>query len=67
MLWCDASSTYYISIEIVVCLQSVMYVFRELLEVSAEVSHLGLKLEGCVTNANYSVKKSVFLLFINRK
>ena len=39
---------------------------RELLPVSCENSKLGFKMEGFITNANYSVKKLQFLLFINR-
>ena len=39
---------------------------RELLPVSSENTRLGFKMEGFVTNANYSVKKLQFLLFINR-
>ena len=34
---------------------------------SCENSKLGFKMDGLVTNANYSVKKLQFLLFINRK
>ena len=47
-----------------------MYVFtlfRELLEVESEDTRLQYKLRGYVTNANYSMKKSIFLLFINRE
>ena len=33
---------------------------------SSENAKLGFKMEGFVTNANYSVKKLQFLLFINR-
>ena len=33
---------------------------------SSENTKLGFKMEGFVTNANYSVKKLQFLLFINR-
>lgn len=40
---------------------------RELLCVSCETKELGFKMEGQITNANYSVKKLQFLLFINRK
>ena len=40
---------------------------RELLCVSCENKELGFKMEGQITNANYSVKKLQFLLFINRK
>ena len=40
---------------------------REILSVSCEDAKLGLKMNGYVTNANYSVKKFLFLLFINRK
>ena len=43
------------------------HVSRELLSISCEDQKLGFKLEGHVTNANYSVKKLRFLLFINRK
>lgn len=41
--------------------------FRELLPVSCENVRLGFKMNGYVTNANYSVKKLQFLLFINRE
>ena len=40
---------------------------REILAVSCENKELGFKMEGQITNANYSVKKLQFLLFINRK
>lgn len=40
---------------------------RELLSVSCENKELGFKMEGQITNANYSVKKLQFLLFINRE
>lgn len=40
---------------------------RELIEVGCEDANLAFKMKGYITNANYSVKKSVFLLFINRK
>lgn len=40
---------------------------REILCVSCENKQLGFKMEGQITNANYSVKKLQFLLFINRK
>ena len=40
---------------------------RELLSVSCENKELGFKMDGHVTNANYSVKKFQFLLFINRE
>ncbi len=42
-------------------------VCHELLEVACEDKRLGFKLRGYVSNANYSVKKFVFLLFINRE
>ena len=44
-----------------------VYIFRELLEVSQEDPKLSYKLHGFVSNANYSMKKGTFLLFINRK
>ena len=40
---------------------------RELLPVACENAKLGFKMDGFVTNANYSVKKLIFLLFINRE
>lgn len=40
---------------------------RELQEVQAEDEALKFKLRGYVTNANYSTKKIVFLLFINHR
>jgi len=42
-------------------------VSRELLDVTKEDSKLGFKLKALVSNANYSVKKSIFLLFINHR
>ena len=42
-------------------------VCRELLEVASEDKRLGFKLQGYISNANYSVKKFIFLLFINRE
>jgi len=38
---------------------------RELLEVRLEDGRLGLEVAGLVSNANYNVKRAVFLLFIN--
>uniref|UniRef100_A0A8B9TNI8 MutL homolog 1 n=1 Tax=Anas platyrhynchos TaxID=8839 RepID=A0A8B9TNI8_ANAPL len=40
---------------------------RELIEVGCEDANLAFKMKGYITNANYSVKKSVFLLFINHR
>jgi len=40
---------------------------RELLDVKLEDSRLGLEVSGLVSNANYSVKRAVFLLFINSR
>ncbi|XP_076460299.1 DNA mismatch repair protein Mlh1-like isoform X2 [Babylonia areolata] len=40
---------------------------RELVEIEHEDSRLAFKVKGQVTNANYSMKKSVFLLFINHR
>ena len=37
------------------------------MEVESENSKLAFKLRGFISNANYSVKKCIFLLFINRK
>ncbi|XP_061852862.1 DNA mismatch repair protein Mlh1 isoform X2 [Colius striatus] len=42
-------------------------VSRELIEVSCEDASLAFKMKGYITNANYSVKKCVFLLFINHR
>ncbi|XP_071956008.1 DNA mismatch repair protein Mlh1-like [Antedon mediterranea] len=42
-------------------------VARELLEVSQENPKLGYKMKGQITNANYSMKKCIFLLFINHR
>lgn len=42
-------------------------VARELLEVNHEDEKLKFKLNGYVTNANYSTKKLTFLLFINHR
>ncbi|NXN99383.1 MLH1 protein, partial [Rhinopomastus cyanomelas] len=42
-------------------------VSRELIEVGFEDASLDFKLKGYITNANYSVKKCVFLLFINHR
>ncbi|GFS07041.1 DNA mismatch repair protein Mlh1 [Elysia marginata] len=42
-------------------------VSRELLEVNHEDKSLGFAMKALVTNANYSVKKSIFLLFINHR
>ena len=42
-------------------------VCRELLEVKHTDEKLQFKMTGLISNANYSVKKCVFLLFINRK
>ena len=40
---------------------------RELLSLSCEDTKLGFKMTGYISNANYSVKKLNFILFINRK
>ncbi|XP_060103589.1 DNA mismatch repair protein Mlh1 isoform X1 [Heteronotia binoei] len=40
---------------------------RELIEVGCEDDPLAFKMKGYVTNANYSVKKCTFLLFINHR
>ena len=42
-------------------------VARELLEITCEDERHGFKLHGHVSNANYSVKKCIFLLFINHR
>ncbi|XP_018413302.1 PREDICTED: DNA mismatch repair protein Mlh1 isoform X2 [Nanorana parkeri] len=42
-------------------------VSRELIEVGCEDAKLAFKLKGYVTNANYSMKKCIFLLFINAR
>ena len=38
---------------------------RELLDVKVEDARLGLEVSGLVSNANYNVKRAMFLLFIN--
>ncbi|KAL8576325.1 hypothetical protein ACOMHN_006248 [Nucella lapillus] len=40
---------------------------RELVSVDHEDVRLAVKVQGLVTNANYSMKKAVFLLFINHR
>lgn len=40
---------------------------KELLDYSFEDKQLGFKAQGLISNANYSVKKSTFLLFINHR
>ncbi|XP_034616981.1 DNA mismatch repair protein Mlh1 isoform X3 [Trachemys scripta elegans] len=42
-------------------------VSRELIEVGCEDGKLAFKMKGYITNANYSVKKCMFLLFINHR
>ncbi|XP_038076827.1 DNA mismatch repair protein Mlh1-like [Patiria miniata] len=42
-------------------------VAREVLEIETENSKLAFKLRGFISNANYSVKKCIFLLFINHR
>uniref|UniRef100_A0A8C3K7T3 DNA mismatch repair protein MLH1 n=1 Tax=Calidris pygmaea TaxID=425635 RepID=A0A8C3K7T3_9CHAR len=42
-------------------------VSRELIEVGYEDANLAFNLKGYITNANYSVKKCTFLLFINHR
>ncbi|XP_053913677.1 DNA mismatch repair protein Mlh1 isoform X3 [Cuculus canorus] len=42
-------------------------VSRELIEVGCEDASLAFKMKGYITNANYSVKKCTFLLFINHR
>uniref|UniRef100_A0A667GY04 DNA mismatch repair protein MLH1 n=1 Tax=Lynx canadensis TaxID=61383 RepID=A0A667GY04_LYNCA len=42
-------------------------VSRELIEVGCEDKTLAFKMNGFISNANYSVKKCIFLLFINHR
>ncbi|EDO39827.1 predicted protein [Nematostella vectensis] len=42
-------------------------VARELVDIDCDNSRLGFYMKGCITNANYSVKKLIFLLFINHR
>ncbi|XP_064025941.1 DNA mismatch repair protein Mlh1 [Pogoniulus pusillus] len=42
-------------------------VSRELIEVGCEDAGLAFKMKGYISNANYSMKKCVFLLFINHR
>ncbi|XP_040820232.1 DNA mismatch repair protein Mlh1 isoform X2 [Ochotona curzoniae] len=42
-------------------------VSRELIEVGCEDQTLAFKMNGYISNANYSVKKCIFLLFINHR
>lgn len=42
-------------------------VANELITLKAEDAKLGFKATGLVSNANYSIKKTTMLLFINRK
>nr|XP_033786421.1 DNA mismatch repair protein Mlh1 isoform X2 [Geotrypetes seraphini] len=42
-------------------------VSRELIEVTYEDAKLAFRMKGYVSNANYSVKKCIFLLFINSR
>ena len=45
----------------------ILFTCRELLEIEHEDKKLSFRCHGFVTNANYSMKKGIFLLFINRK
>lgn len=42
------------------------HVLRELIEVGCEDQKLAYKMKGYISNANYSVKKCILILFINR-
>lgn len=42
-------------------------VAREILKIDKPTPKLGLSIEGYVTNANYNMKKSTFILFINHR
>ncbi|XP_060542055.1 DNA mismatch repair protein Mlh1 isoform X3 [Pantherophis guttatus] len=42
-------------------------VSRELIEVGCEDATLAFKMKGLVTNANYSMKKCIFLFFVNHR
>ncbi|ETE59668.1 DNA mismatch repair protein Mlh1, partial [Ophiophagus hannah] len=42
-------------------------VSRELIKVGCEDATLAFKMKGLVTNANYSMKKCIFLLFVNHR
>lgn len=39
---------------------------RELIEVGCEDQKLAFKMKGYISNANYSMKKCILILFINR-
>lgn len=41
-------------------------IYREMMEVGCEDQKLAFKLKGYISNANYSVKKCILILFINR-
>lgn len=45
---------------------TVWHVPRELIEVGCEDQKLAFKMKGYISNANYSVKKCILILFINR-
>lgn len=51
---------------VVLPVYDVCYVHRELMEVGCEDQKLAYKLKGYISNANYSVKKCILILFINR-
>lgn len=49
---------------------SVIYgagISKEIISVSHDNQHYGYKMNGYITNANYSMKKFIFLLFINNR
>ena len=45
----------------------ICYCCRELLEIEADDDKLKFKLKGYISNANYSTKKFIMLLFINHR
>jgi len=44
-----------------------MFAYRELVPIEVENKRIGFCMSGYITNANYSMKKRHFLLFINRE
>lgn len=56
----DDYSVFQLNVGLLLC------VHRELLEVGCEDQKLTFKLNGYISNANYSVKKCILILFINR-
>jgi len=63
----DYHSFYYVCIHEYIMYRIVFFIYRELVPVACEDKGTQFKMNGYVSNVNYSMKKSTFLLFINHR